>query len=206
MRWIFLLTTLLFANNNPGRGHHEPLPPEIREKMVGVTWREGCPVGLDELALLHVPHWDRHYVRQQGQLIVANTYADDILTVFEALYAARFPITRMRPAHVFGGDDDRSMAADNTSAFNCRPITGGRSFSQHSYGHAIDINTIENPYVRGNRIEPPEGRMFLDRNDVRPGMIIANGPVVRAFREIGWKWGGHWGALKDYQHFSATGY
>lgn len=210
MRWFFLLTSLLVAASDdaplPARGHAEPLPDAMRQAMIGVTWREGCPVGLGALALLHIPYWDRYGIRQQGQLIVDKDVAADVLTAFAALYDARFPITRMMPAHQFGGSDDRSMAADNTSAFNCRPIAGGKRFSQHSYGRAIDINTIENPYVRGKRILPPEGAMFLDRGDVRPGMIVEGGAAVAAFDAIGWKWGGRWRSVKDYQHFSENGY
>lgn len=206
--WWFLSVAL--SNTNPPtpppkRGTAEPIPAALREKMVGVTWHEGCPVGLDELSLLRIPHHDMDGGTQEGLLIVASTHAEPLLDVFAALYAAEFPIRQMRPAHEFGGSDDASMAADNTSAFNCRAITGGRSFSQHSYGHAVDINTIENPYVRGARVLPPEGAAYTERSDVRPGMITADGPVVAAFAQIGWKWGGHWGSLKDYQHFSANG-
>ena len=97
------------------------------------------------------------------------------------------------------------MAANNTSAFNCRKKTGGKSWSEHSYGAAIDVNTIQNPYVRGARVLPPAGRPYVDRDPTVPGLIVAEGAVVKAFRDIGWKWGGHWRSLKDYQHFSASG-
>ena len=65
--------------------------------------------------------------------------------------------------------------------------------------------TNENPYVAGSRVSPRRGRRYLDRSDVRPGMIVDGDIVVRAFRRIGWEWGGHWRTAKDYQHFSATG-
>lgn len=206
--WWLLPVLISHAESTPtaaGRGHAEPIPTWMREKMTGVTWREGCPLGLDDLSLLHIPHHDMDGNVQEGLLIVASTHASDILQVFSALYEAGFPIRQMRPAHEFGGSDNASMAADNTSAFNCRAITGGSGFSQHSYGHAIDINTIENPYVRGSRVLPPAGADYTDRDSVRPGMITADGPVVAAFRAIGWTWGGHWRSLKDYQHFSANG-
>jgi len=204
MWWIFLTSAIGAEPTSLGRA--EPIPAEMREKMIGVTWREGCPVSLDDLSLLRIPHHDMDGQVQEGLLIVASTHAEAILQAFAAMHDAGFPIRQMRPAHEFGGSDDASMAADNTSAFNCRAVTGGSGFSQHSYGHAIDINTIENPYVRGSKVLPPEGSAYTDRADVRPGMITADGPVVAAFRAAGWKWGGHWRSLKDYQHFSATGY
>jgi hypothetical protein len=99
------------------------------------------------------------------------------------------------------------MAADNTSAFNCRHAvaTGPRRWSSHAYGAAIDVNPLENPYVRAGKVLPPRGRAYVDRTLTEPGMIHPGDEVVRAFRTIGWKWGGSWSSLKDYQHFSATG-
>ena len=105
----------------------------------------------------------------------------------------------------YGADDDRSMAADNTSAFNCRRVEQSTSWSQHAYGRAIDINPRENPYVLGGRVLPPAGRAFTDRSRRRKGMIPAGGVVVRAFASVGWAWGGSWTSPLDYQHFSANG-
>jgi hypothetical protein len=95
----------------------------------------------------------------------------------------------------FGGSDEASMAADNTSAFNCRRIAGTSRWSEHAYGRAIDINPVENPHVTA----------AIDRSQLRPGMIVADDVVVKAFAAIGWSWGGTWRSSKDYQHFSATG-
>lgn len=186
-------------------GTASPVPDAVRSAMIGVTWREGCPLALDELSLLTLSHWDFKGEVVQGELIVASEHAQALVGVFAALFEASFPIRRMKPVHHYGGSDDASMADDNTSAFNCRAVAGGSSYSQHSFGHAIDINTIENPYVRGQKVLPPAGADFLDRLDLRPGMVVADGPVVAAFSAIGWKWGGSWRSLKDYQHFSANG-
>lgn len=182
-----------------------PIPQQMRADMTGVTWAEGCPVGLDALALLTVAHWDMDGAPAEGQLVVAAEHAEAVDRVFGKLFAAEFRITRIAPAHRFGGDDDQLMANDITSAFNCRKKTGGSSYSEHSYGHALDLNPLRNPYVKGQRVLPPEGRRFADRSLGEPGMIAADGPVVAAFRDIGWRWGGHWRSVKDYQHFSATG-
>ena len=111
----------------------------------------------------------------------------------------------MGPVESYGASDDRSMAADNTSAFNCRPVEGTGVWSQHAYGRAIDINPRENPEVTGGRVLPPNGWAFVDRAHRGRGMIRPEGVVVRAFAAVGWGWGGSWHSLKDYQHFSANG-
>jgi len=181
------------------------LPDDLRARMVGVTWREGCPVALDDLSLVTLPHYDLDGAVQTGRLIVATGHAAGVVQVFDALFQARFPVASMRPAHEFGGDDDRIMAANNTSAFNCRPVAGGTRYSDHSYGHALDLNPLINPYVRGDRVEPPGGRAYLSRDPSVAGLIVAEGAVVSAFAAAGWKWGGFWKSAKDYQHFSVTG-
>jgi hypothetical protein len=97
------------------------------------------------------------------------------------------------------------MAADNTSAFNCRFVSGTSRWSMHAYGKAIDVNPVENPYVSGSRVQPPAGRAYLNRSNVRRGMAVRSGILVRAFSAVGWKWGGLWSGSPDYQHFSTTG-
>lgn len=129
----------------------------------------------------------------------------ELRRVFRALFETRFPIERMELVDVYGADDDRSMAANNTSAFNCRTVEGSSSWSEHSFGRAIDINPIQNPAVDGSEVSPPGGSRFLDRSRRAKGLIRANDQVVRAFAAIGWGWGGYWTSFKDYQHFSATG-
>lgn len=141
----------------------------------------------------------------QGTLIVAADVAEDMVEIMSALFEARFPIERMEPVDVYHGDDDASMAANNTSAFNCRPVTGGSRWSEHSYGTAIDVNPLINPYVRRDLVLPPGGAPYVDRNVEAPGLIREGDVVVDAFSEYGWYWGGSWSFPKDYQHFSTTG-
>jgi hypothetical protein len=105
----------------------------------------------------------------------------------------------------FGASDFRSIEADNTSAFNCRPVEGTRRWSEHAYGRAIDVNPIENPYVSGGRTSHGASVPYLDRSRYRPGMAVEGGPLVRAFDAIGWGWGGRWSSPQDHQHFSASG-
>jgi hypothetical protein len=178
-----------------------PLPEDYRELMTGLSYEAGCPVGLDDLRLLEMPHWDFAGEIAQGEMVVAASVAADVLAAFEDIYNALFPIERMELVDHYSADDDLSMAANNTSAFNCRLITGGSSWSRHSYGDAIDINPVQNPYVKNATVLPPAGSAYLDRGDVRPGMIVEGDAVVGAFDAIGWTWGGRWTSLKDYQHF-----
>lgn len=103
------------------------------------------------------------------------------------------------------GDDDSSMAANNTSGFNCRTVSGSSSLSEHVSGLAIDLNPIQNPYVRRGRVDPPAGRSWLDREFDTPGMVRAGDVVVRTFAAAGFRWGGSWSGGRDYQHFSTSG-
>ena len=138
------------------------------------TWRPGCPVPLGSLRLLRLRHARPDGTVADGELIVAAPFADAIVRVFARLYRHRFPIASMKLMHTFAGSDDASMAVDNTSAFNCRPITGGKGWSEHSYGRAIDINPLRNPYLRGSLILPPAGKDWTLRAPARPGMLVDN--------------------------------
>ncbi len=185
-------------------GRAQPLTDDVREHMMGTSWHEGCPVDLDDLVLLTVAHWTMDGRRKVGEMVVAERVAEDVLEVFEELYEQRFPIERMRRIAHYDGDDAASMSDNNSSAFNCRQVAGTKRWSEHSFGTAIDINPVQNPYVRGDRVEPEAGADYLDRSDVRPGMLVP-GPAVDAFKGMGWGWGGDWSSLKDYQHFSESG-
>ena len=187
------------------RGTIERIDAAQAKRMTGVSWRRGCPVGLRDLRLLRLSHWDFRGQARTGRLIVHRDVAQEIVEVFRDLYAARFPIRRMIPVDAYGGSDFRSIEADNTSAFNCRFVEGTTRWSNHASGTAIDLNPIENPYVSGGRTSHRASRSYVDRSRRRPGMAYAGGAVVRAFDRIGWGWGGRWSSVKDYQHFSASG-
>ena len=171
------------------------------------SWRPGCPVPPNELRRVRLSYWGFDRRAHVGTLVMHAEVVGDLRRVFARLYAARFPIRRMRMVDVYGGSDRRSMAADNTSAFNCRfaSAPGPRRWSAHAYGKAIDVNPVENPYISGGRVSPPAGAAFRDRSRVRPGMAVRGGVLVRAFASVGWSWGGRWSGSPDYQHFSATG-
>jgi hypothetical protein len=188
------------------QGTSERITGELRDRIVGSSWHAGCPVGLDDLRVLRLDRWGFDGKPHRGTLVVHRRYARDVIQAFRTLFEERFPIRRMRLVDAYGADDDRSMAANNTSAFNCRAVTGGSAWSQHSYGWAIDINPIQNPYVTGGgTVLPPAGAAYVDRSKDAKGLIRAGGVVVKAFADIGWGWGGNWSSIKDYQHFSKTG-
>jgi hypothetical protein len=182
------------------------LDRDLRKRMTGVSWHRGCPVPLAGLRLLKVTHWGFDGRVHRGRLVVNADSAKAMLTVMRRLFHFRFPIRRMRLVDAYGANDRRSMNADNTSAFNCREISGRPGvWSQHAYGRAIDLNPFENPYVSGSYVSPSRAKRFATRRPVRKGMIAPRGNVVRIFGRAGWEWGGNWYGYQDYQHFSATG-
>jgi hypothetical protein len=189
-----------------------PVPPfaarvtHVTRAELGRSWRPGCPVPPSRLRGIRLAYWDFGGRRHLGTIVVDETAVRDVETVFRSLYRARFPIRSLRPVAAFGGSDTRSMAADNTSGFNCRKAvtTGPAGWSEHAYGLAIDVNTVENPYREAGRWLPSAGKRFADRTRVRRGMAVPGGVLVRAFAAVGWGWGGRW-RNPDYQHFSANG-
>jgi len=190
----------------PYKGEVLEIPDETWAEMVGVSWKPGCPAGgRDDLRLLRITHWRADGTVATGELVVARRVAGTIVDVFGDLYAARFPVDRMVRVDKYKGSDNASMRANNTSGLNCRTISGSSRWSQHSYGLAIDLNPLWNPWVRGSKVDPKEGTPWAERSNHRPGMTQPGGPAVTAFTSRGWGWGGVWARTKDYQHFSESG-
>lgn len=134
-----------------------------------------------------------------GQVVVLDAVADEVLAIFGELHVRRFPLASARLMDVFDGDDDASMAANNTSAYNDRAVAGTSSVSVHAYGCAIDLNPVKNPYVTKREIAPPAGAAFVKRSPAQPGMAEA---VIGIFARHGFStWGGRWRNETDYQHF-----
>jgi hypothetical protein len=179
----------------------------VRQQDMRFSHRNGCPVGPADLRLVRVSFRGFNGRTHVGALVVHRRITGDVIRVFRRLYTAGFPIRRMTPVSAYRGSDDASMAADNTSGFNCRRAVGSATggWSQHAYGTAIDVNPVENPYVLRGRALPPAGRRYLDRSKFRPGMALRGGVLVKAFESVGWTWGGRWAGSPDYQHFSVTG-
>jgi hypothetical protein len=199
-----LLLVALLAVQGPPFSHQ--VSP-VTKAQLPHSWHVGCPVGPSQLRRVRLSYWGFDGAAHSGAVVVHADAVADLIRVFSRLYAAHFPIRRMRPIDVYGGNDERSLAADNTSAFNCRYAVGPgrRRWSAHAYGQAIDVNPVENPYLESGRVHPRAGRAYLDRSNVRPGMAVRGGLLVRAFAAVGWQWGGRWTGTPDYQHFSATG-
>ena len=168
----------------------------------------GCPVPLSSLRHLEMSYRDFDGRSRTGEMVVHRRWTREVRDAFGELYDAGWPIARMRLVDDYGGDDDRSMAANNTSGFNCRRVAGQRNWSAHAYGEAIDLNPHQNPYVRPGSIVPPAGRRFagIDRRSSAPvplGVIRAEDRPVVAFARFGWRWGGDWFDSKDWQHLAA---
>ena len=168
---------------------------------------QACPVPLADLRHLVITHVGFDGRPRRGELVVHADVAADVADVFAALYADRFRIERMLLIDEYGGDDDRSMAANNSSGYNCRRVAGQPAWSDHAYGRAIDINPVQNPYVVGSEVRPPAARRFLSVDRTAgarplPGVIRDGDVVRREFDRIGWEWGGLY-SDPDFQHFSA---
>ncbi len=181
---------------------------EVRDRMRS-SLRPGCPVPAADLRYLQMTYLGFDGAAHEGEMVVHERYARAVVTVFGRLYRARWPIEQMRLVDDYGGDDERSMAANNTSGFNCRRVASSKEWSAHAYGVAVDVNPLQNPYVTETGVQPPRAASLaaIDRSwmaTVPRGVIRDGDMVVRAFANIGWDWGGQWSGPKDYQHFQAT--
>ena len=186
-----------------------PIPQAMRKAMIGVSWHKGCPVGLGDLRLITATHRTPEGGTATGQLIVHKDVAATVdELILKRLYEIGYPIRQMQPVDKYGGDDWKSIDADNTSAFNCRAATGSSSWSNHAYGKAIDLNPIENPWIENGRVFHKASKQYIDRTKrISPLEVLANDRVVRVFAAATWGWGGSWpGGTQDTQHFSVNGH
>ena len=183
-------------------GRIEPIP---REVLARSSWVEECPVTLDELSYLTMTHFGFDQRFHTGEMIVNASVAEDVVDVFRKLHEARFPIEQMRVITKEEIDAHPTGDWNDTTSFVCRPAVGSSSWSQHAFGTGIDINPFHNPYLKGDLVLPELASDYVDRDDVRVGMIVPGDVATEAFAEIGWGWGGHWSSLKDWMHFSLSG-
>ncbi len=226
------LGTRVLPRRPDGFGEVRPTPPELRDRRLPSvdllpppignefsadvqavtsavarrsTWSPHCPVKLEDLRYLTVTFWGFDERPHTGELLVHASAAQDLIQVFRRLYTTRFPIEEMR---VVSSDELRAPPSgdgNNTTSFVCRPATGSSSWSQHSYGLAVDINPFHNPYVKGDLVLPELASAYTKRSWQRPGMITAGDEVREGFATIGWGWGGTWRSAKDWMHFSRSG-
>lgn len=159
-----------------------------------------------ELDTLHVKYVDGEGKTQSGVLICNRTISSDLREIFEELYRQRYPIERIRPISDYDNDDERSMRANNTSCYCYRQIEGSQKMSKHAQGLAIDINPLYNPCVKRRKdgtllVQPSTGRPYVDRSRHFKYKITPQDLCYRLFIQHGFRWGGNWRSLKDYQHF-----
>lgn len=178
-----------------------PIDDVLFESMQGKSYVENEFVKREHLKFINVTYYDFDGQRQYGELIAHEKIAKDLLEIFEILYDAKYPIYSIDLIDTYNGDDEASMAANNSHAFNFRTIAGSNYLSNHAYGLAIDINPLNNPYIKNNFITPEGSDTFLDRSNYQQGMILKDDICYEAFVSRGWQWGGDWVSLKDYQHF-----
>ena len=179
----------------------EELPNEVIERIKGVSYKENPHVKLGDLAYLRVRYYDFEHKVQSGELIVARKLAQEVLDIFYELFEGCYEIEKIRLVDEYDADDERSMADNNSSAFNYRVVAGTNTISAHSYGRAIDINPLINPYKVGNKVMPANAAEYADRDKAFDHKIDRTDLCYCIFRRHSWKWGGDWNNSKDYQHF-----
>lgn len=175
-------------------------------RINGISYQENPHITRDDLRYLRVLHYDPAGEIRTGELICNAAIAADLLEIFETLYEAQYPIEQMVLIDEFGGDDEASMAANNTSCFNYRVTADSSTLSYHAQGLAIDINPRNNPYVTygadgSEHVSPENGKPYADRNMTFAMKIDEDDLCCRLFTEHGFEWGGSWTSPKDYQHF-----
>lgn len=185
--------------------YYEPISDVIWERIQGKSFGEDCTINVDDLRYVRVLYIDFYGAIAEGELIVNKQVAQDVVEIFKEIYDKKYPIEKIRLIDDYNANDEKSMADNNTSAFNFRMIEGTTTVSDHSFGLAIDINPLYNPYIQkmGNKttILPKEGEGYADRSLEFDYKIRKGDACYKAFTSRGWKWGGEWEGTIDYQHF-----
>ena len=189
--------------------YYEPIPEDIITKITGVSYVENNNVSLDDLRYVVLLYNDFNGETKSGEMICNKKIAQDILEIFYELYTSGYQIESIKLIDEFGGDDTTSMLANNTSCFNYRVVENTTRLSNHAYGLAIDLNPFYNPYITygkdGDGNDSPEGsEAYSDRSQGFPYKIYENDLAYKLFKAHGFKWGGNWNSVKDYQHFERS--
>lgn len=178
---------------------------EIFARIKGKSFKDNCTLPAEDLRYLHVLHKDSDGKIHEGEIICNVYIAYDLLDILQKLYAANYPIEKIRLVDEYNADDETSMRNNNSSCFNFRFISHTKRISKHGLGLTIDINTLYNHYIKyvdGKRIlEPTTAETYLDREKNFPYKITADDFCCKLFKEHGFEWGGDWKDRKDYQHF-----
>lgn len=181
------------------------IPDAVFQRMRGHSYPSGCEVQRSDLRYLKVLHYDFNGRIRLGEMVCNKSIANDLLFVFRKLYDKRYAIGSMRLIDDFGADDEHSMQANNTSCFCYRKVKGQTKLSKHAHGLAVDVNPLYNPCVRtirGRRsVQPANGLPYIDRKAAFAHKISRDDVAYKYFTQRGFRWGGAWRSLKDYQHF-----
>ncbi len=153
---------------------------------------------IDSLEIVNVEYYDASGKLRSGQFVLNIAVAQDVKEAFEVLKKTKFPVAKAIPIVEFAWDDNASMNANNSSAFNYRFIAGTERLSHHATGRAIDINPMQNPVIYGDGKISPKGAKY---NPNVPGTFTADSEIVKFLKSRGWRWGGDWTSFKDYHHF-----
>ncbi len=184
--------------------YSEEIPDDVFEKMNGVSFHEEGVIRREDLRYVRLLHLDFNQETRIGELVVNAALADEVCDLFQNLYENSYEIESVLLIDDFAGDDHASMVANNTSCFNYRMVDDSDSLSNHAYGAAIDINPLYNPYVTNKGVSPIEGEAYADRETEFLHKICETDLCYQLFTEAGFKWGGSWNSVKDYQHFEKT--
>lgn len=179
----------------------ETISDRVFQRMNGVSFGEGCTTAREELRYVRVLHTGFDGETHVGELVVNQSIAEDVVDIFRELYDSAYPIEKMHLVDDYGGDDQASMADNNTSCFNFRTVSGSGTLSRHALGLAIDVNPLYNPYVTARGYEPSNAGDYLDRTRDNPYQIDGNDLCYQLFAAHGFSWGGWWSSVQDYQHF-----
>ena len=198
---LWLIGVDIYAQNFS----QQEITDSIFARIEGKSFRENCTTPRRDLRYLKVLHYNKEGEELEGELICHKDIADDLLAIFRELHRGKYPIERMVLIDEYDADDEASMRANNTSAFNFRPASGMRRLSKHSTGMAIDINPLYNPLVKHRegrtRVYPSTATPYIDRTQDFPYKIVKGDLCYRLFKQHGFSWGGDWRRSKDYQHF-----
>lgn len=179
-----------------------PVTPDIAARS---SWREGCPVRIDQLRYLTMSYWGFDGRPHTGEMITNSSIANGVIAIFQTLYNMKFPIEEMRITSLAELAKPPTGDQNRTESFVCRKVVGNpNAWSRHALGQAVDINPFHNPYYFRGIVYPELASAYVDRTNVRPGMIFLDDSVVAAFHLIGFNWGGTWSS-KDWMHFSDSG-
>ena len=187
---------------------YSKISAKMKKQMKGKSYpKSGAKISFSQLRAVTVKYYNFNGKTKTGTLIVNKKIAAKVAKIFFELYEMKYPIQRIVPVDEYGGNDEKSMAANNTSAFNYRRIAGSSKLSMHSRGLAIDINPRINPCVKNGVVSPENGKAYQIRKikkckgRYKKYMIHCNDKVYKLFKKYGFTWGGDWNSLKDYQHF-----